>query len=455
MQKIKLYNLWNRIQTSFWFIPSLIMLIAFFLSFFVIGVDFYLNKYAFSGGSGKAVNRLFSLIFTLDPSGARSVLSTIAGSMITVAGVTFSITVVVLTLASSQFGPRLLRNFMEDKHTQYVLGIFSATFLYCLILLRSVHSAGDKSFIPVLGVNLSIIIAVINVFVLIYFIHHIAVSIKAEYVIKRIYTNLQEHIDRIFDNDPATEKWIYDEKAFEKIQDSEHQYETSLKVGRTGYVQAIDYDRLTKLAKDEKFQIVLELKAGDFVTASTVLMVLYSRSQMKLESDLKFELLGSFIVGAQRTPEQDVEFEFRQLSEIAVRSLSPGINDPFTAASCVDYLGAALCMLSQRGFPSSVCCDPEGNVRIYRCTASFKDIIDTAFNQIRQYAKDSAVVTMRIMEAYISIAQATGDHDIIKELIRHAGMLKRSGEEALREKEARQNLIGQYEAFLDTVNRFQ
>lgn len=203
MSRTQLYNIWATVRSSLWFIPSLMILTAFCTSFLTVFCDTLLQDELLLTGLRSEQNSLLSHFLIVGPEGARSVLSTIAGSMITVAGVTFSITIVALTLASSQFGPRILTNFMQDKSTQIVLGVFVATFLYCLLVLRSVRSTESDIFVPIISVNISVFIAVLNAGILIYFIHNIATSIKAETVISEVYLSLQNNIDRIFhDIDP-------------------------------------------------------------------------------------------------------------------------------------------------------------------------------------------------------------------------------------------------------------
>jgi len=185
----RLFHFWESIRTSLWFLPSLLVLSAVILAYATIGLDHWLPLHS------EWFRRAFS---RAGPEGARSVLSTIAGSVITVTGVTFSITIVALTLASSQFGPRLLRNFMKDKGNQFVLGTFIATFIYCLIVLQSIHTDGETDFVPNLSLTIAVLLIIADVFVLIYFIHHISASIQADYVIKDVYVELESTFTVLF-----------------------------------------------------------------------------------------------------------------------------------------------------------------------------------------------------------------------------------------------------------------
>lgn len=194
--RIRLLNLWEHIRVSFWFIPALMI---------VAVIVFAVNMIALDRKIGFEPERFWGFMYSVDPEGARSILSTVAGSMITVAGVTFSITIVVLNLASSQFGPRLLRNFMQDRSTQAVLGTFIATFIYCLLVLRSVHTSSLSFFVPHLSVTVGVVLAIANVGVLIFFIHHIARSIQADRVVASISRELENNIRRIFSEEAGGE----------------------------------------------------------------------------------------------------------------------------------------------------------------------------------------------------------------------------------------------------------
>ncbi|MEX0998785.1 MAG: DUF2254 domain-containing protein [Thermodesulfobacteriota bacterium] len=182
--------LWYNVGSSFWFLPALMVASSIAFSFIMIYVDANIVK----------VSGIESLgwIYENKPEGARALLSTVAGSMITVAGVVFSITIVALTLASTQYGPRLLGNFMRDKGNQVVLGTFIATFTYCLLILRTIRGGEDSSFIPHLSVTIGVLFAIFSISVLIYFIHHAATSIQASNVISGVSKNLKHTIDLTF-----------------------------------------------------------------------------------------------------------------------------------------------------------------------------------------------------------------------------------------------------------------
>ena len=452
MRKTKLYNIWLAIQSSLWFIPSVMILLAISLSFVSIWFDREMEYEILVQVIQLEEDSILSNFLIVGPEGARSVLSTVAGSMITVAGVTFSITIVTLTLASSQFGPRLLTNFMQDKSTQFVLGAFTATFIYCLLVLRSVQSTHDSVFVPTVSVNISVVLAIINGCILIYFIHNIGSSIKAENVISLVYRHLRENIDRIFKDIEIKERGGKNQKESTAIEPAEGRKE-EIAAARDGYLQAIDHQALIDIGTRHDLLISLRLRAGNYVTHTTPLADVYH--SRPLEECVAEEIQCACIYGYQRTPEQDIEFALHQLVEIALRSLSPSINDPFTTISCIDYLGSALCYLAGKQFPSPYCCDQNGDLRVITKSVKFGNMLDSAFNQIRQQCSSSVAVTIRLMDAYVQIARNVCEDHRRKELFKHAQMLSQSAESYLDDEHDRQDLEKRYRKVVSLIGREQ
>jgi uncharacterized membrane protein len=252
--KTRLLNLWEVVRTSFWLIPGLMVFSAIGLSFAIVAMDRMVEL---------DHHRVFGFLYAGGPEGARSILSTIAGSMITVAGVAFSITIVALTLASSQFGPRLLRNFMRDTGNQIVLGTFIATFIYCLLILRSVYSVGGHDFVPGISVTFAIALAVANVGVLIYFIHHVSTSIHADRVIAAVYNELSEHIQRLFPEELGYElEQSKNDRNKPQPTEGSYNYAWDIAALKSGYLQALDSDSLLKIAEEHDMLIDLQFRPG-------------------------------------------------------------------------------------------------------------------------------------------------------------------------------------------------
>jgi uncharacterized membrane protein len=187
--KTKLLKLWDSLRATFWLVPTLMAIMAIGLSFAMVALD---------EAVGNRVLEKVGWVWAGGPEGARGLLSTVAGSMITVAGVVFSITIVALSLASSQYGPRLLRNFVRDKGNQIVLGSFIATFVYCLLVLRTVRGDDGAHFVPAIAITLGMVLTLASLGVLIYFIHHVSISIQAATIIGLVSHELNEVIERLF-----------------------------------------------------------------------------------------------------------------------------------------------------------------------------------------------------------------------------------------------------------------
>ncbi|MGH8598824.1 MAG: DUF2254 domain-containing protein, partial [Gammaproteobacteria bacterium] len=331
-----LLKYWDRVRSSFWFAPMIMAGWAIALAYATVALD--------GAATGRWL-RAQSWAYTGSAEGATVMLSTIASSMITITGVVFSMTLVALSLASSQLGPRLLRNFMADKANQVVLGTFVATFLYSLFVLRAIRRADEDLFVPHLSVALGVLLAAASLGVLVYFIHHVAVSIQADNVVARVGAELAAGIDCLFPE--AIGQGAHGHANFPETFSRDS---CAIAAAEDGYVQLIDSNALLALAVEEDLVLRVERRPGHFVVKGSPLALAWPGK--RVHDRTKARINAAFVLGSQRTPVQDVEFAVNQLVEIAVRALSPGVNDPFTAVACVDRLGAALSRLAQRGVPS-------------------------------------------------------------------------------------------------------
>jgi len=405
----------ERLRTSYWFVPTLMALSATGLSFLTVHIDTLIKaKWVRSTG----------WIWAGGAEGARHVLATIAGSTITVTGVVFSVTIVALTLASSQFGPRLLRNFMDDHGTQTVLGIFVSTFLYCLLVLRTIRGTDETTFVPYLSVTCGIVFAVLSVGFLIYFIHHIPSSILAENLIARVANELQEGIDRLYPEKAGMEKPV---RGRPNELPARFDLETKSLVAQKshGFVQVIAAEDLLKLATENDLIIRLAVRPGEFVAEQMLLAEAWPGA--KANDQLMAQIREAFYFGRQRTPSQDVEYCIDQLVEVAVRALSPGINDPFTALSCIDWLGAGLIRLAGRKIPASTRYDDKQNLRLITRGSTFAGCADTALNKIRQYGSKSIAVVLGLLATVARVvahAPRKEDRDV---LLAHARKIRDDG----------------------------
>lgn len=421
--KALLLKYWDRLRSSFWFVPAAMACLAAALALSAVAIDEavaddWLQRlgWSYSGGA----------------EGASLLLSTVAGSMIAIAGTVFSMTLVALSLASSQLGPRLLRNFMRDTANQVVLGTFVATFVYCLLVLRTIRRADEVAFVPHLSVSIGVLLAMISIGVLIYFIHHVSVSIQADVVVARVSRELEDGVDRLFPGrlgKPGSEISNAPDKA--ELPAAFERDARPAGALEDGYLQLIDAEALMALASEEDLLLRLECRPGHYIVQGQALVMVWPGE--RVTEALVDQLNDAFVLGNQRTAIQDVEFSFHQLVEIAVRALSPGINDPFTAIACVDRLGSALCRVARRDMPSPFRFDDLGQLRLVAPAATFAGIVDTAFNQIRQNARSNPAVAIRMLDSITQIAgHVQGPQDAAC-LQHHADMIVRGAREAVPE----------------------
>jgi len=421
--RTRIIKVWERLRSSFWFLPTAMALAAVLLSTLVV----HFNS-EITGG----LERFLGLTFSGGAAGASEVMSTIAGSMITVAGVVFSMTLVVLSLASSQLGPRMLRTFMRDTTTQVVLGTFVATFLYCLLVLRTIRRTEEYAFVPHAAVALGVALAVLSIGVLIYFIHHVALSIQADEIVARIGKQLTDRIelelvapltplDPDQRGEPLGRELIL---AFDRDA-------SNVAAETDGYVEYVDHAALLEIAVREDVVLRLERVAGQYVVAGHPIVSISPGS--RLDDELGARINGTIAIGNQRSPRQDIKFVVDQLVEIAVRALSPGLNDPYTAIRCLDRLGSALCRYAERTQPSDCRYDSQTRLRVISRVVTFADITDTSFNQIRQNARTNAAVTLRLLETLAVVAASVIRPEDRATLQRHSEMVARGARDGLPE----------------------
>ena len=441
--KTKLSKLLDSLHASFWFIPTLMVVLAIGLSFLTIQID---------QSSDTDIIGNLGWTYALGPDGSRAVLSAIAGSMVSVATTAFSITIVALQLASSQFGPRLLRNFMQDTGNQIVLGTFISTFVYSLLVLRTINGAEENEFVPHIAVTCGIGLAIASIGVLIYFIHHSASSIQVDQVISKVGRELDDVINRLFPKQIGRGASKHrNEPSINDIPANFDRDARSIQATRSSYVQAIDTDRLMELATAGNLLLQVQKRPGDFVVKGSSLAMVYPAEAVRKK--LPEQINSAFVVGSQRTDQQDIEFSINQLVEIASRALSPGINDPFTAVRCIDQLSAALCHLVQKEVPSAYRYDDEDKLRVIAEPVSFVNVIDAAFNQIRQYGQTSVAVTMRLLEAIAVIASFTHTKVDRAALLRHANMIERGSHKGIPEELDQKDVKERYLAAVKAIEQ--
>jgi uncharacterized membrane protein len=422
--KAWLAYLWYRITAGLWVVPALMSFSAVVLAIVTLTVDYAvgLPRLARVGG-----------VFAAGPEGARAVLAAIAGSMVTVASLVFSMTLVTLQLASSQLGPRLIARFMRDRINQVVLGTFIATFLYALLVLQTVTESGAQAFVPNLSVTVALALTLLSLGWLVYFIHHVADSIQADTVIAQVAADLMHALDRLYPRLAAHDRAVAATAPVPVGVLAEPA--VPVPAARGGYVQAIDTEALLRLARQHDLVIEILRRPGHFVIVGRPLMRAWPAARVREE--VIEAAADKVVLGPKRTPTQDLEFSIDALVEIALRALSPGINDPRTAMTCIDRLAEALAHFMRTGSGPPLIHDADGALRLIMHPTTFDGAIDASFNQIRQAATGQVAVLIRLIGALGDLAESTVATEQRNAVARHADMVRRACRRSIVEPEDR------------------
>jgi uncharacterized membrane protein len=395
---IRANALWQAARTSYWFLPALAVLFAIALSIVADRIDR-------SVGEASSVD----WIYGGGASGARELVGAIAASTITVAGVVFSVTVVTLSLASQQFGPRVLRTFMRDLGTQIVLATFIGTFVYALLVLRRIRGedASGEAYIPGISVTLAVALAVASVAALVYIIHHTAVSIRAGHITAVIGSELQRSMRSLFPGDLPGH--------FAPLR-AEERADTVITARGDGYVASIAVSELVAMAARNNVVAILRVRPGTFVVKGDPLLALSSA----IPEEAMNAMCGAVVLGRMReSADKDVLALIEQISQVALRALSPSLNDPFTATQCIDWLTAAFAELAPRPPPVNHLVDGRGEVRVVLALGlNFEELLSAAFAPLRDAAMSQALVANAVLESLRTIGSrvsgATGASAVMR-----------------------------------------
>ncbi|HZJ40859.1 MAG TPA: DUF2254 domain-containing protein [Candidatus Saccharimonadales bacterium] len=388
MNKFK--QIWSNLQSNFWFRPLLIVLFSIALAIGLIKVD--------SAGSDLWLAQ-WSLMFGAGPEGARTMMSTIAGSMMTVVGVMFSMILVVLALASSQYTSRILNNFIRNRITQVVFGIFAGIFTYCLIVLRTIRG-GEIGFVPGMAVFFGFALALGGIGALMFFIHHIASSIQASSIISSVAQETIAAVDRLFPEKLGEDSNKDEDEQSHLIRNNWH----AIAAWESGYIQYMNNEALLRLAREQKTIVMMKYGIGEFVVQNTTLASLAMKQPPNDETIAALQ--ASFIINSHRKVEQDVNFGIRQIVDVALKALSPGVIDTTTAVMCVDYLTTILARIAPRQIPTSHHYE-KGTLRMITKDPNFESLLAESFDQIRFSAKGDVAIISRMLYAFKTLAELT------------------------------------------------
>jgi uncharacterized membrane protein len=363
-----------------------------------------------------------------DPQVAQVILSGIASSIMTVVSIVFAILLMTLTLASMQFSPRIIVSFAKDRVTQWTLGVFLGTFSYCMSALPAARSL-PRPFAPVLAVCGAMLLALACVAWLLYFIHHISQAISVSHIVDRIAAETEGSIDDVMPLPRGNQA------ALENTPRELETWDVPLLSEVSGYIRFVDTRRLVTLAKFHHVKIRAVRRVGQFVPAGTPLVLVYKASRLSAES--AGEILGAFDLGPSRTLQQDVEFGVLQIVDIALKAISPAVNDPTTAVSCVDQLSRILIRFVSRELPASVLYDPPGIPRVSIPWIGLEGLLISAFQQIRLYSKSDVAVSLRLLRALGDIAWTNQDPAVRRALYQEGRRIVEGCAENLNDEELR------------------
>ena len=393
-------HLWAHLRSTYWFVPGLMCAAAVALAFGTVHLDrrfvetLSVVPWLYRGGAD----------------GARLLLSAVVGSMITAVSVTFSVTVVALTVASQHYGPRLLTNFMRDTSAQVVLGAFISTFAYCLLVLRVVRGDSQDldAFVPHLAVTGAVGMTLVSIAAFIYYVHHVSSSIQISQIALVVTRDLLRSIDRLY---PAH---IGDPPSDGPEPPSRPEAAVPIPAIGEGYVESIDADGLMALVSECDTVVWIVRRPGDFAVKGAPLAYVHpGPAELPRFTD---RLNATFIVGPERTSRQDAEYAIHQLVEVALRALSPGVNEPFTALTCIDRLTQGLSMLASRRPPPAARTDRHGRVRVVAPPRTFPELLTAAFDPILLFAGTNPAIYERVLgglAVMARLAPASADREAI------------------------------------------
>jgi uncharacterized membrane protein len=432
---------WRRevLRTSLWFVPALEVGAAIVLFAGTIAVD----QAAYHGDF-----TLPGWVISGSADAARQILTTIAAALITVVGVVFSIILVTLTLASTQFGPRMLRNFIRDRGTQVTLGTFVATFVYAVLVLASIGVGSHGEFVPHVSVTVTLALMVVDLAVLIYFIHHTAVSIQLPQVIASIAADLTEAIEE--QGSGNAEPHPKAGPTASELVGRTEEGGAVLLAPVSGYLQYIKLQDLVRLATQADAVINLEYRPGHFIVRGHRFAAVWPPEAAPL---VRQALGRAHLVGPHRTLSQDVSFGIDQLVEIALRALSAAVNDTFTALTCIDWLGENLCKIVAQWHPARVHRDDRGYIRVIAAEPSYDRLVQRSFEKLRQSSLGQPAVMIRMLDALARIMAETTSEGQRRVLLEQAEMINRACERSVPESGDRADIQRRYEAILTVESR--
>jgi uncharacterized membrane protein len=417
---------WERIRASFWFLPALMALLGLLLAELMLALDQRIPN-------SLLVNS--RLIVSAGAGGQRTLLFGVAGAALGTSSLVFSLATVPMSIAASQFGSRLLRAFLSDPPTQLVMGCFTTTIAYCVSVALSIPATMEPNELPYLATTMSLVFFLISFASVIALFHHLGVLLQAPVITDRISRYLNRAIIA-YTKPPSATRPLSPEE--ERLRAEVAAAGLPAKSADAGYVDAIDGRRLVHLARQHDIVILLRALPGDFVMQGGTLALVWPAD--RLTDVVVAGMRHSYLLSVQRSLNQDVGFGINQLVEIALRALSPAINDPLTAMNCLDRIGDSLRLLAACERPPTFMRDPDGGARLFFLPAGFAELADAGLIPIRQYGRNSTMVLLRLLDVIAAVAPHAHRPEDRAILAHHIQLVANSGEAGLCDESDRQAL---------------
>lgn len=412
---------WERLRSHILFIPAVLVVLGIAAAVVFVELDRRIDA---------AIVRQVPWIFRAGATGAREVLSTVASAMVQLAAITFSVTIVALALRSQQFGPRLLRNFTRDEVNQAVLGTFLGTFVYALLVLRAVRDRDDagvdaETFVPLLAVTFAIVLAIVSLALFVIFIDRVVGSIQANSIIAEAAAETREAIDHLFPA-PLGEQDGEDEPGedYPPLTDARE-----ILAPATGHLQTLATEGLMRVATEADVVVRMLVPIGGFVVEGTPLALAAPRE--RVDDDVARRIRRAYAIASSRSVVDDPEFGVQQIVDVAVKALSPSENDPTTAVTAADHLGALLIHFARRSIPSPLRRDAEGRLRVIAVGPTFRSMADLALNQLCEHGADDVALTLALLETVTRVAGEVRTEPRRRVLVEHLWKISRGADRGI------------------------
>ena len=403
---------WDRLKVSFWFAPLVMSLVAILLAWAMYWVDVHIPNELLQ-------NNRFILNGSVDE--LRVILITIATTTLATAGVVFTLLTLPLSTVAAQYGSRLLRVFLGDRITQLVLGMFVATFVYCISAATTIPPATVQPEGPQLTATVGLLLMLATFASLILLVQHISTMLQAPNIAAAAGAELLEVVraeipDEVRSGDDHKHSG---QEAPDTLVETEG---SPVCVSDTGYIQYIDPEYLLPLVQERDLVIRLLHKPGHFISRGDVVALVWPAG--RFDEQLEGQICHAFQIGNGRTPTQDVEYAVNQLVEMAVRAMSPAINDPFTAMTCLDYVGNGLALFIRQGEKGSHYYDRDGRLRLVLKPITFDELLSAAFDMLRHASCDNASVLLHMLQVIDTISQEAKSPEDRQQLLRHVNLIQ-------------------------------